>query len=60
MCFACSLYMPLLTERDNSVDQGYKHLAPPEQGTSANKETGLFGQSRFEANQAVKNNALLR
>jgi len=27
-------YIPLLTERDNSVDEGYKHRAPPEQGPS--------------------------
>ena len=28
------MYIPLLTERDISIGQGYKHLAPPEQGTS--------------------------
>jgi len=30
--WCCSLYIPLLTERDNSVGEGYKHRAPPEQG----------------------------
>src|SRR5829696_4744731 len=38
MCFACSLYIPLLTERNHAAGQGYKHLAPPEQGTSGTKE----------------------
>jgi len=32
-----SLYIPLLTERDNSVGEGYKHVAPPEQGPDNNK-----------------------
>ena len=40
MFFCMFTFMPLLTERDNLVDQGYKHLAPPEQET-LNKKTGL-------------------
>jgi hypothetical protein len=33
---AGSLYIPLQTERDNSMGRGYKHLAPPEQGNLNN------------------------
>ena len=32
MCFGVFTLIPLLTERDNSVGDGYKHRAPPEQG----------------------------
>ena len=31
MCFGRSTYIPLLTERENQMCEGYKHLAPPEQ-----------------------------
>ena len=38
MCLVYSLYIPLLTERDNSAGQGYKHPAPPEQGPEQQKQ----------------------
>src|SRR5678815_4948911 len=34
MYFGWSNYIPLLTERENQGDAGYKHLAPPEQRIS--------------------------
>jgi len=33
-----SHYIPLLMERDNSVGEGYKHRAPPEQGPEQQKQ----------------------
>jgi len=32
-----AFYIPLLAEQDHAAGQGYKHLAPPEQGTSSTK-----------------------
>ena len=48
----CSLYIPLRTERDNSVGEGYKHRAPPEQGLKQQK-TELFVQSRLDLNRSL-------
>ena len=44
MCFRWSLYVPLLTERNNLVGQGYKHFAPPEQGPPKD-ETDFWGKA---------------
>ena len=33
MCFGEAIYIPLLPERHTLGIQGYKHFAPPEQGS---------------------------
>jgi len=38
MCLGVFTYIRLLTERDNSVGEGYTHRAPPEQGHPNNKK----------------------
>ena len=46
MCFRCSVYIPLLTERDN-LAPSYKHFAPPEQEPRTTEGDFLFKAVSF-------------
>jgi len=41
MGFGMFTYIPLLTERDHSVGEGYKHRAPPEQEPEQQKQENI-------------------
>jgi hypothetical protein len=46
-------YIPLLTERDNSVPKGYRHLAPMEQEPRTT-EKQFSAKARCRLNEALR------